>query len=1228
MSKKDIKKILDNLLKNRILILDGAMGTMIQRYKLKEEDYRGQEFSSYHKSLKGNNDLLSLTKPEIIEEIYYKYLEAGADIIATNTFNANGISLRDYDMINLAYRMNKNSAEIAAKAIEAFNKKNKEAQRKFIAGSIGPTNRTLSLSPKVSDPGYRDVTFDEVAEGYYAQVKGLAEGGADLFLLETIFDTLNAKAALYAIDKYKQESGIELPVMMSVTIVDLSGRTLSGQTLEAFWASVSHYDLFSVGINCSLGPSQMRPYIEELSSIAPIFTSLYPNAGLPNEFGEYEETPRQMATVLKQYAQEGYINILGGCCGTTPEHIKAFVDAVKDISPRKIPDIKAYPIFSGLEPLKVLPSSNFINVGERCNVTGSRRFARLIKEKDYNAAVETARKQVENGAQILDINMDEGLIDAEKEMTIFLNLLASEPDIARVPIMLDSSKWDVILAGLKCLQGKSIVNSISLKEGEEPFIEHAKEARRFGAAVIVMAFDEEGQAETVERKVSICRRAYKLLTEKVGMPAEDIIFDPNIFAVGTGLEEHNNLAINYIEAVKQIKKEFPGILISGGLSNLSFAFRGNNAIREVMHSAFLYHAIKAGMDMGIVNAGQITVYEEIPKELLELVEDVLFNRRPDATERLIENAHLFQEKKEEEKSDAGWRHLPVKERIEHALIKGNIEYIDEDIEEARKELHDPLKVIEDYLMSGMGKVGDLFGSGKMFLPQVIKSARVMKKAVAYLNPYIEAAKSKEKAASNGKIILATVKGDVHDIGKNIVGVVLGCNNFEIIDLGVMTPADKIIKKALEVDADIIGLSGLITPSLDEMAHVAKEMQRHNLKTPLLIGGATTSQKHTDLKISPNYDGPTVYVPDASRSVPVVNDLMNEAEKTGEDIAQKRVDRALKRKTSKKSNLVSIEQARENRVMLNFSDKIIYKPKKTGIISFKDYPLQEIAEYIDWSPLFSVWELKGRYPDILSDKKYGEEAQKLFNDTQKLLKEIINEKRLKANAVIGIFPANRIDDDIELYSNEDRKDTLTIVHTLRQQMAKRPPARNAALSDFIAPKESGVGDYLGMFAVTAGLGIEQIIKEFEAQHDDYHIILIKALADRLAEAFAELLHAKVRKEIWGYAADENLTKEEIVKEKYQGIRPAPGYPACPDHSEKETLFNLLEAGERTGIKLTENFAMYPAASVSGYYFAHPDSFYFGVGKIGMDQLKDYAARKEISLKRAKIILSANLEEGFV
>jgi 5-methyltetrahydrofolate--homocysteine methyltransferase len=1122
-------------------------------------------------------------------------------------------------MSDLTYRMNLASAEIARRGSQEHNLLN----QKFVAGSIGPTNRTLSLSPKVSDPGYRDVTFEEVVDGYYNQVKGLADGGVDLFILETIFDTLNAKAALYAIDRYKQETGFNIPVMISVTIVDLSGRTLSGQTLEAFWTSISHYDLFSVGINCSLGPSQMRPYIEELSSLAPIYTSLYPNAGLPNEFGEYEETPQQMAAVLKEYAGEGYINILGGCCGTTPEHIKAFADAVKDMEPRKIPKIKQYPQFSGLETLKVLPSSNFINVGERCNVTGSRRFARLIKEKDYTAAIETARKQVENGAQILDINMDEGLIDAEKEMTIFLNLLASEPDIARVPIMLDSSKWDVILAGLKCLQGKSIVNSISLKEGEEQFLQHAREAKKFSAAVIVMAFDEEGQAESVKRKLDIFRRAYKMLTIQVGMPAEDIIFDPNIFAVGTGLEEHNELAVNYIEAVKQIKKEFPKVLISGGLSNLSFAFRGNNAIREVMHSAFLYHAIKAGMDMGIVNAGQITVYEEIPKELLRLVEDVLFNRRPDATERLIENAHLFQEKKEKEKSDEGWRKLAVKERIEHALIKGITAHIDEDIEQARKELGDPLKVIEDYLMSGMGKVGDLFGSGKMFLPQVIKSARVMKKAVVYLNPYIEEAKSKEKASTNGKIVLATVKGDVHDIGKNIVGVVLSCNNFEIIDLGVMTPADKIIKKALEVNADIIGLSGLITPSLDEMAHVAREMQRYNLKIPLLIGGATTSQKHTDLKISPNYDGPTVYVADASRSVPVVNDLMN-----GEEAAaplqenNKKIEAGKKIKTS---NLITISEARNNKLALDFSGENIKKPQKTGIFSFNNFSLQEIAKFIDWTPLFSVWELKGKYPAILQDKKYGEEAKKLFDDTLKLLKMIITEKRLAANGVIGIFPANSTGDDIELYVNEKRKEILTVVHTLRQQMAKRPPAKNAALADFIAPKESGIGDYLGMFAVTAGIGIEEIIREFETQHDDYHIILVKALADRFAEAFAELLHAKVRREIWGYAEEEKLTNDEIIKEKYQGIRPAPGYPACPDHSEKEILFKLLKATETTGIALTENYAMYPAASVSGYYFAHADSFYFGVGKIGMDQIEDYASRKNISIKRAKSILNANMDE---
>jgi len=1223
MNKNIINKLHD-LLKKRILILDGAMGTMIQKYKLSEKDYCGTEFADYHKSLKGNNDLLSITQPDIIQEIHKGFLKAGADIISTNTFNSNGISLRDYDMADLSYQISKSSAEIARRACDTFKEKNANHPA-LVAGSLGPTNRTLSLSPKVSDPGYRDVTFSEVVDGYYSQVRGLVEGGADLLILETIFDTLNAKAALYAIDKFRLEYNMRIPIMVSVTIVDMSGRTLSGQTLEAFWASINYADLFSVGINCSLGPSQMRPYIEELSGLAPIYTSLYPNAGLPNEFGEYEETPEQMALILKEYAEEGYVNIIGGCCGTTPQHIKAFAEAAKDIPPRKLPEITIHSQFSGLETLTILPSTNFINVGERCNVTGSLRFARLIKEKDYSTAVETARKQVENGAQILDINMDEGLIESEKEMVNFLNLLASEPEITRVPIMLDSSKWDVIHAGLKCLQGKSIVNSISLKEGEEPFLRQAGEARKFGAAVIVMAFDEDGQAETVERKLGICRRAYKLLTEEVGIQPQDIIFDPNIFAVGTGIEEHNEFAINYIEAVKQIKKEFPKILISGGLSNLSFAFRGNNAIREVMHSAFLYHAIKAGMDMGIVNAGQITVYEEIPKKLLKLVEDVLFNRRSDATERLMENAHLFQKQKTEEKSDDGWRNKSVIERIEHALIKGITEHIDEDIEEARKELGDSLKVIEDYLMSGMGKVGDLFGSGKMFLPQVIKSARVMKKAVVYLNPFIEQEKSKEKAASNGKILLATVKGDVHDIGKNIVGVVLGCNNYEIIDMGVMTPADKIIKKAIEINADIIGLSGLITPSLDEMAHVAREMQRHNLKTPLLIGGATTSQKHTSLKIAPNYDGTTVYVTDASRSVPVVNELMNprKTDKTKNDSSNLRDRKEISYKKRKTPSLATIEDARKNRLQINFSEDSIKLPKKTGTTLFSDYPLEEIKKYIDWTPLFSVWELKGTYPKILKNEKYGDEAQKLFKDSLNLLDYIIKDKKLQANGIIGVFPANSVGDDIELYTNEKREDVLDVIHTLRQQMVKKPPARNVALADFIAPKDRGIQDYLGLFAVTAGIGLEKIVEEFEQNHDDYNIILTKALADRLAEAFAELLHEKVRKEIWGYANKEKLTGEEIIKEKYCGIRPAPGYPACPDHSEKETLFNLLDVSKKTGIELTENFAMYPASSVSGYYFAHPDTFYFGVGKIDNDQLSDYARRKNIELDKVKIILGSNL-----
>ena len=1215
-----------DLLARRILIIDGAMGTMIQSHKLAESDFRGERFKDHPIDLKGNNDLLSLTQPQIIEGIHRAYLEAGADIIETNTFNANGISMADYDMVDLVYEMNLASARIAKKAAAEFSQADPQKPR-FVAGALGPTNRTLSLSPNVNDPGFRAVTFDQVVEAYYHQVRGLVDGGADLLLVETIFDTLNAKAALYAIDKYREESGKQLPIMISATIVDLSGRTLSGQTLEAFWISIKHADLLSVGINCALGPEQMRPYIEELSALAPVYTSLYPNAGLPNEFGGYDETPDQMGRVLRDFAQSGFVNMIGGCCGTRPEHIRRFSEILGDLPPRKLPEIAVHSQFSGLEPLTILPTSNFINVGERCNVTGSRQFARLIRENDYETALDVARKQVENGAQILDINMDEGMIDSEAAMVRFLNLLAVEPEIAKIPFMLDSSKWSVIHSGLKCAQGKCIVNSISLKEGEASFIEQAGEALRLGAAMIVMAFDEQGQADTFERKIEICRRAYDTLTEKVGVPPEDIIFDPNIFAVATGIEEHNEYAIYYIEATRFIKQSLPHALISGGVSNLSFSFRGNDAIREVMHSAFLYHAIQAGMDMGIVNAGQITVYEEIPKDLLTLVEDVIFNRREDATERLVDFAKTVEQKGQVKAVDLAWRHEPVEKRLTHALVKGIIEFIDQDTAEAHKEYDDPLKVIEGPLMDGMNVVGDLFGAGKMFLPQVVKSARVMKKAVAYLTPFIEARKITAAEKGKGKIVLATVKGDVHDIGKNIVGIVLGCNNYDIIDLGVMTPADKILQTAREQKADIIGLSGLITPSLDEMVHVAKEMERLGFDLPLLIGGATTSKTHTAVKIKPEYSkGPTVHVLDASRAVAVVSDLLStnnrdryirDIDNEYEDIRQKHLQRNIAQ------TLIPIDEARANKLPIEWNAKDIYRPQLIGIKTFKQYPLEEIRQRIDWTPFFQAWELKGKYPRIFDDPKVGEEARKLYDDARELLDQIITNKWVSAHAVIGIFPANSIGDDIELYRDDTRKSVLTVFHSLRQQMAKGKDKYNLALADFVAPRSSGLTDYMGAFAVTAGTGLDELVKQFEKNHDDYRAILAKALADRLAEALAERMHELVRREFWGYRADEDFSNEELIQEQYQGIRPAPGYPACPDHTEKGLLFDLLKVEENIGISLTENYAMYPAASVSGYYFAHPQAQYFGLGKIGSDQVTDYARRKGMDVKTVEKWLQPNL-----
>ncbi|WP_266368044.1 methionine synthase [Tellurirhabdus rosea] len=1246
-----MKKITD-LLRNRILVLDGAMGTMIQRYNLTEADYRGDRFRDWTHDLKGNNDLLSLTRPDIIQEIHRQYLEAGSDLIETNTFSSTSIAMADYHMESLAYELNYESARIAREVAEEFTRQNPDKPR-FVAGAMGPTNRTASLSPDVNNPGFRAITFDELVEAYYEQVAGLVEGGSDVLLVETIFDTLNAKAALFAIDKYFQDKGREsLPIMVSGTITDASGRTLSGQTTEAFLYSVSHLPLLSVGLNCALGAELMRPYVQTLAKEAPFFVSAYPNAGLPNEFGEYDETPDMMAAQIEGFIQDGFVNIVGGCCGSTPDHIRAIAQTAARYQPRPLPPAEPYQKLSGLEPLKITETTNFVNVGERTNVTGSKAFARLIKSGDFDAALSVARQQVENGAQVIDINMDEGMLDSVEAMTHFLNLIAAEPDIARVPVMIDSSKWEVIEAGLKCVQGKAIVNSISLKEGEDAFIERANLVRRYGAAVVVMAFDEQGQADSYERRIEICERAYRILVDKVKYPPQDIIFDPNILTVATGIEEHNNYAVDFIEATRWIKQNLPLAKVSGGVSNISFSFRGNEVVREAMHSAFLYHAIRAGLDMGIVNAGQLAVYDEIPKELLERCEDVLLNRRSDATERLVEFAETVKAKGKEIVQDESWRGESVQERLKHALIKGITDYIDQDIEEARHQYARPLHVIEGPLMDGMNVVGDLFGAGKMFLPQVVKSARVMKKAVAYLTPFIEAEKSGDAQAA-GKILLATVKGDVHDIGKNIVGVVLGCNNYEIIDLGVMVPTQKILDEARRQNVDIIGLSGLITPSLDEMVGVAKEMERQGFTMPLLIGGATTSRIHTAVKIDPHYSGPVIHVLDASRSVPVAGRLVSESEVTREVIfkeikteyARLREEHARRQRDK---TLLSIDKARANRTAIDWTEFEPVKPAFLGNRHFHDYPLAEIAKYIDWTPFFQTWQLHGKYPSIFNDVTVGDEAKKLFDDAQKLLQEIIDNKLLKAKAVVGFFPANSTDDDVLLHEFEaitretscERHgshthieyklsrahglqpvtaspgellyDTKTVLHFLRQQNQKAPGLPNYSLADFVAPLDSGREDYIGGFAVTAGIGIETLLERYEKDHDDYSSIMVKALADRLAEAFAELMHERVRKEFWPYASGEKLTNEQLIKEEYEGIRPAPGYPACPDHTEKATLFSLLEC-EQIGIELTESFAMYPASSVSGFYFSHPQSRYFAVGKITRDQVLDYARRKDMPVE---------------
>ncbi len=1209
---------LQQALQQRILILDGAMGTMVQTYKLQEADYRGERFKDWGCDVKGNNDLLVLSQPQIIEAIHQEYLDAGADILETNTFNGTRIAMADYQMEELVYEMNFEAAKLARKAADRASTEDKP---RFVAGVLGPTNRTASISPDVNDPGFRNVSFEELVEAYVEATTALVDGGADIILIETIFDTLNAKAAIFAVTQYFEDKGIELPIMISGTITDASGRTLSGQTTEAFYNALRHAKPISIGLNCALGAKQLRQYVEELSRIAECHVSAHPNAGLPNEFGEYDESPEAMAKELEEWAQSGFLNIIGGCCGTMPPHIKAIAQAVAKHPPRKPPTLPAACRLSGLEPYNITPESLFANIGERTNVTGSARFKRLIMDGDYDTALDVARDQVENGAQVIDINMDEGLLESKDAMIRFLNLAAAEPDIAKVPFMIDSSKWDIIEAGLQRIQGKGIVNSISLKEGEEKFIEQAKLLRRYGAAVIVMAFDKDGQADTQARKIQICTRSYQVLTEKVGFPAEDIIFDPNIFAVATGIDDHNNYAVDFIEATREIKRTLPHAMVSGGVSNVSFSFRGNNPVREAIHSVFLYHCFKAGMDMGIVNAGQLAVYDDLSEELRERVEDVVLNRRDDATERLLDIAEKYRGdgSVQESKQDLAWREWPVSKRLEHALVKGITDFIDEDTEEARQAAVRPLHVIEGALMDGMNVVGDLFGEGKMFLPQVVKSARVMKKSVAYLMPYIE----EEKAAgdcsssSNGKILIATVKGDVHDIGKNIVAVVLQCNNFEVIDIGVMVPAEKILQTAKEEGCDIIGLSGLITPSLDEMVHVAKEMQRQGFSLPLLIGGATTSKVHTAVKIAENYEQPVVYVPDASRAVGVVQHLISKTSREtfvadlDTEYAQIRTERA-GRKSSKK---VSLADARANKFAIDWNNYTPPKPSFLGVKVFDHYSLADLRETIDWTPFFQTWELAGRFPKILDDKVVGVEARKVYDDAQAMLDKIIAENWLTARAVCSFFPANSIgDDDIELYTDDSRAEVLTTLHHLRQQTQRPKGFFNHCLSDYIAPK--GHADYLGSFAVTTGIGIEEHLARFEAEHDDYNSIMLKALADRLAEAFAEHLHKLVRTELWGYAPDETLDNDALIAESYRGIRPAPGYPACPDHTEKALLWALLKPLENIGLSLTESYAMYPTAAVSGWYFSHPESKYFGIGKIDAEQVGDYAGRKGMSLEEAE------------
>jgi len=1221
----NVRQKIDALLKQRILLIDGGMGTMIQDYKLEEQDYRGERFADWHSDLKGNNDLLVLTQPKLIKDIHMEYLEAGADILETNTFNSTTIAMADYDMESLSEEINFTAAKLAREAADEWTAKTPDKPR-FVAGVLGPTNRTCSISPDVNDPGYRNVSFDELVEAYSESTRALIKGGSDLILIETIFDTLNAKACSFAVESVFEEVGITLPVMISGTITDASGRTLSGQTTEAFYNALRHVKPISFGLNCALGPDELREYVGEMSRISECNVSAHPNAGLPNAFGEYDLSPEDMAEHVKEWAESGFLNLIGGCCGTTPEHIRHMAEAVEGVTPRQLPDLPVSCRLSGLEPLTIAKESLFVNVGERTNVTGSARFKRLIKEELYDEALSVAREQVENGAQIIDINMDEGMLDAEACMVKFLNLCASEPEISKVPVMVDSSKWEVIEAGLKCIQGKGIVNSISLKEGKEKFVEQAKLVRRYGAAVIVMAFDELGQADTRERKVEICTNAYNILVDEVGFPPEDIIFDPNIFAVATGIDEHNNYAVDFIEAVGDIKRDLPHAMISGGVSNVSFSFRGNNYVREAIHAVFLYHCFKNGMDMGIVNAGQLEIYDNVPEDLREAVEDVVLNRRDDSTERLLDIATEYLERavgKVEDKSALEWRTWPVEKRLEHSLVKGITDFIVEDTEEARVNASRPIEVIEGPLMDGMNVVGDLFGEGKMFLPQVVKSARVMKQAVAHLEPFINA--TKDVGATNGKILLATVKGDVHDIGKNIVGVVLQCNNYEIIDLGVMVSCEKILKVAKEENVDIIGLSGLITPSLDEMVHVAKEMERQGFKLPLLIGGATTSKAHTAVKIEQNYSEPVVYVNNASRAVGVCTSLLsNELKPAFVEKLDIDYDRVRDQHNRKKPRTkpVSLERARANKVAIDWNAYTPPAPAKPGVHIFKDFDVATLRQYIDWTPFFMTWSLVGKYPAIFDHEEVGEEAKRLFKDANDLLDRVQREKLLEARGMCAMFPANSVGDDIEVYTDESRTEVLKVLHNLRQQTEK-PKGFNYCLSDYIAPKDSGKADWIGGFAVTGGIGERELADDYKAKGDDYNAIMIQAVADRLAEAFAEYLHKEVRKDIWGYSPDENLSNDDLIREKYQGIRPAPGYPACPEHTEKGTLWELMDVEKAIDMSLTTSYAMWPGASVSGMYFSHPDARYFAIAQIQQDQVDSYADRKGWDMLEAEKWLGPNI-----